>query len=101
MASLSEIFVKKETLETLLSVLSKKTGDEAKGVKITISLSDEANNYGQNVSAYISQTKEHREAKKPLFYIGNGRTFWTKGETPIPAKDENKKSAGVESDIPF
>ena len=101
MASLSEIFVKKETLETLLSVLSKKTGDEAKGVKITISLSDEAKNYGQNASAYISQTKEQREAKKPLFYIGNGRTFWTKGETPIPGRDENKKTEVEENNLPF
>lgn len=105
MASLSEIYVKKETLETLLSVLSKKKGDESKGIKITISLSDEAKSYGQNVSAYVSQTKEQREAKKPVFYIGNGKTFWTKGETPVPEKEkkEDKKVDNVESDdtLPF
>ena len=103
MAALSEIFVKKETLETLLSVLSKKTGDDAKGIKITISLSDEAKSYGQNVSAYVSQTKEQRDAKKPIFYVGNGKTFWTKGETPIPKKEtkEKSKTSNSEDNEPF
>lgn len=103
MASLSEIFIKKETLETLLSVLNKKNGEEAKGIKITISLSDEAKNFGQNVSAYVSQTKEQRDAKKPIFYVGNGKTFWTKGETPIPAKEDkpHQSSHPTENDLPF
>lgn len=106
MAALSEIFIKKETLETLLSVLSKKEGKDAEGIKITVSLSDEAKNYGQNVSAYVSQTKEQREAKKPIFYIGNGKTFWTKGETPIPAKVEKQQATKAPaqaegSDLPF
>lgn len=106
MASLSEIYIKKETLETLLSVLSKKTGDESKGIKVTISLSDEAKNFGQNVSAYVSQTKEQREEKKPIFYIGNGKTFWTKGETPLPAKQEKQQVSKTDTttktdDLPF
>ena len=103
MAALSEIFIKRETLETLLSVLSKKEGKDAEGIKITVSLSDEAKNYGQNVSAYVSQTKEQREAKKPIFYIGNGKTFWTKGETPIPKKEtkEESKTSKSEDNEPF
>lgn len=105
MASLNELFIKRETLETLLSVLSKKTGDDAKGIKITISLSDEAKSYGQNVSAYVSQTKEQRDAKKPIFYVGNGKTFWTKGETPIPAKVEKQQTtnapAQVDDGLPY
>ena len=90
MSSLSEIYLKKQTLETLLNTLNAKRGNDAKGVKITISLSDSANDYGNNVSAYVAQTKEQREAKKPLFYVGNGRTFWTKGETPIPPRTQNE-----------
>ena len=90
MSSLSEIYVKKQTLETLLNTLNAKSGNDAKGVKITISLSDSANDYGNNVSAYVSQTKEQREAKKPLFFVGNGRTFWTKGETPVPPRQQNE-----------
>ena len=90
MSSLSEIYVKKQTLETLLNTLNAKIGNDAKGVKITISLSDSANDYGNNVSAYVSQSKEQREAKKPLFFVGNGRTFWTKGETPVPPRTKNE-----------
>lgn len=90
MSSLSEIYVKRETLETLVKTLNAKSGNDAKGVKITISLSDSANDYGNNVSAYVSQTKEQREAKKPLFFVGNGRTFWTKGETPVPPRKQNE-----------
>jgi len=86
MASLSEIYVKKSTLETMLKVLNAKQGKEGEGVKITISLSDQPNNFGQNVSAYVAQTKEQRDAKKPLFSVGNGKTFWSKGETPVPQR---------------
>ena len=88
MASLSEIYVKKSTLETMLKALNAKEGKEGEGVKITISLSDQTNNFGQNVSAYVAQTKEQRDAKTPLFYVGNGKTFWSKGETPCPQREQ-------------
>ena len=88
MASLSEIYLKKSTLETILRVLNTKQGKDAEGVKLTISLSDQTNNYGQNVSAYVAQTKEQRDAKTPLFYVGNGKTFWSKGETPVPQREQ-------------
>ena len=88
MASLSEIYVKKSTLETILRALNAKQGKDAEGVKLTISLSDQPNNFGQNVSAYIAQTNEQRSAKKPLFYVGNGKTFWSKGETPVPQREQ-------------
>ena len=88
MASLSEIYVKKSTLETIIKALNAKQGKDAEGVKLTISLSDQTNNYGQNVSAYVAQTKEQRDAKTPLFYVGNGKTFWSKGETPVPQREQ-------------
>ena len=88
MASLSEIYVKKSTLETILKALNAKQGKDAEGVKLTISLSDQTNNFGQNVSAYVAQTKEQRDAKTPLFYVGNGKTFWSKGETPVPQREQ-------------
>ena len=88
MASLSEIYVKKSTLETIIKALNAKQGKEAEGVKLTISLSDQTNNYGQNVSVYVAQTKEQRDAKTPLFYVGNGKTFWSKGEAPVPQREQ-------------
>ena len=103
MASLSEIYVKKTTLETIWKALNAKLGKEAEGVKITISLSDQTNNFGQNVSAYVAQTKEQREAKTPLFYVGNGKTFWSKGETPCPQREQPTQpvTSANDDDLPF
>ena len=107
MASLSEIYLKKSTLETILKALNSKQGKEGEGVKITISLSDQTNNFGQNVSVYVAQTKEQRDAKTPLFYVGNGKTFWSKGETPVPQREQPTQApqtvtaANDETDLPF
>ena len=105
MASLSEIYVKKSTLETMLKALNAKQGKESEGVKITISLSDQPSKYGQNVSAYVAQTKEQRDAKTPLFYVGNGRTFWSKGETSVPQREDQQEQQPVKSEkddrLPF
>ena len=107
MASLSEIYLKKSTIETIIKALNAKQGKDAEGVKLTISLSDQPNNYGQNVSAYVAQTKEQRDADTPKFYVGNGKTFWSKGETPVPKSEEPKQepipvTAGYdETDLPF
>lgn len=107
MSSLSELFIKKETLEILVATLNKKTGEDAKGVKIQISISDTSNDYGQNVSATISQTKEQREQKVKQSYVGNGKCFWTDGKISIATKKESapvqQQSAPVitGSDLPF
>ena len=105
MASLSEIYIKKSTLETILKALNAKQGKESEGVKITISLSDQPSKFGQNVSVYVAQTKEQREAKTPLFYVANGKTFWSKGETPVPQREEQQAPQPVASenddDLPF
>lgn len=99
MSSLNSIYIKLETLEKLVEVLKKK---QEKGIDLTVSLSDKSNDYNQNVSCYVSQSKEDREANKNKFYVGNGRTFWTKGETPIPQKEEsNTQSNKKEDDLPF
>jgi phage I-like protein len=103
MKSLNSLYIKKEILQKLLHVLEKK---QEKGVEITISISDEKDKYNQNISAYVSQTKEQRESKKERFYVGNGKTFWTDETKPevkqpdpkvIPAGDEFEDV----SNIPF
>ena len=106
MASLSEIYLKKSTLETILKALNAKQGKESEGVKITISLSDQTSKFGQNVSAYVSQTKEQREADMPKFYVGNGKTFWSNGETPVPQREEQQQApqpvaSENDDDLPF
>lgn len=104
MASLSNIYIKEETLETLLNTIRKK-GE--KGVSIDISINDETNQWGQNVAAWVSQTKEQREAKKDRFYVGNGKCVWTDSKISIARKKEEvSQSADVPTqeandDIPF
>jgi len=77
MGALTDLYVKREVLKTLLDTLDKK-GEN--GISLTISISDEPNQYNQNVSSFVSQTKEQREAKKEKFYFGNGRVVWTDGK---------------------
>lgn len=83
MASLNDLYIKEETLDILLKTIRKK-GE--KGISLTVSINDETNQWGQNLSAYVSQSKEDREAKKNRFFVGNGKTFWTDGKISAAEK---------------
>ena len=68
----------------------------------TVAVNDEANQFGQNVSAYDSQTKEEREAKKAKSYIGNGNVVWTDGNIKAIKKENANPVAKEETaDLPF
>lgn len=67
----------------------------------TIAVNDEANQFGQNVSAYDSQTKEEREAKKAKLYIGNGNVIWNDGKITTVKKEQTATATEVASDLPF
>jgi hypothetical protein len=76
--------------------------DGAVYYNFTVSVNDESNQYGQNVSATDSQTKEEREAKKPKSYLGNGNVVWTDGNIKLADKKEAVSSKELESaDLPF
>lgn len=101
MASLNSLYLKTETIEMLLKVAKAK---QLKGVEITVSIADTENQYGQNVSGYVSQTKEEREAKKPRYYVGNGKTFWKDTNNEQQVKEEEVKAVEAEvvnDDLPF
>lgn len=66
----------------------------------TISISDETNQYGQNVVMYEAQTKEERLSKQPKKYIGNGMVVWTDGTIKVAEKDEPKVEV-VNDSLPF
>ncbi len=75
---------------------------------VTVVLNDETNQYGQNVSAYMNQTKEQREAKEAKNYVGNGRVVWTEGSVVVADKVEQGVTASEQStagretpDLPF
>jgi hypothetical protein len=70
----------------------------------TISISDQTNDYGQNVSVYESQTKEEVKAKAKKKYIGNGKVFWTDGKVVLAEKKDKVATAtstDANDDLPF
>ena len=75
--------------------------DGAVYYNFTIGVNDESNQWGQNVSATDSQTKEEREAKKPKSYVGNGNVVWTDGNIKLADKKVEVTAKEVESDLPF
>ena len=69
----------------------------------TISISDETNQYGQNVTMYEQQSKEDRENKVKKKYIGNGNVIWNDGKITNAEKKEVNNTQKVEenNDLPF
>jgi hypothetical protein len=70
---------------------------------LTIAVNDETR-YGNNVSAFDSQTKEEREAKKPKSYLGNGKVVWTDGNVVVAEREEvvqQQTQQEVSVDLPF
>ena len=59
---------------------------------VTISVNDEVNKFGQDVSMYESQSKEDREAKAAKKYLGNGKAFWSSEAKP---KQETKNDSDL------
>lgn len=105
MKALHSLYIKKEVLKTLLDVLNKKTGKEAKGIELTISTGNDPNNYEQTVVGWVSQSKEQREAGKQRFYVGNGKTIWsdTARASAPPVRQPEHEDRGIndDSDLPF
>ncbi|MGL4758183.1 MAG: hypothetical protein ACRCXZ_02520 [Patescibacteria group bacterium] len=101
MSALLDLYIKEDILETLLKVIQKK-GE--KGISLTISVSDETNQFGQNISSFVSQSKDQIESKKEKYYVGNGKVFWTNGSISVAKKKEEQKvnqQPTVEDDLPF
>ena len=79
--------------------------DGAVYFNFTVSINDDTNQFGQNVTAIDSQTKEEREAKKAKLYLGNGNVVWTDGKIAAVKRDTQemakKTSKEESSDLPF
>lgn len=76
-------------------------------LNVTIAINDETNQYGQNVSAWLTQSKEERDEEAQRVYVGNGKTLWTDGKISVEGKDEKKKAPAKkkpvknEDDLPW
>ena len=71
-----------------------------------ISVNDDTNQFGQNVTAYDSQTLEEREAKNPKVYLGNVQVVWTNGDNvgAAPRSDQPAQAVAAPApadDLPF
>lgn len=62
----------------------------AKYLNVTIAVNDERNEYDQDTSIYIQQSKGEREAKQNRTYIGNGKIVWSSNPVAesIPVAEE-------------
>ena len=109
----SSKFKTKKGTECLLIPLDQKgliLGAEEKGgrvyLDITVGTKDEKDDYGNDASAWVSQSKEEREAKEDRTFLGNGRVVFDSGnrnpESSEPEKVESVESASDdEDDLPF
>ena len=68
--------------------------------KYTISISDESDQYGNNVAMYEEQTKEQREAKEKKKYLGNGRVFWTNNKITVCEPKKTQEPIKIVEDEP-
>lgn len=75
-----------------------KSGKVAKYYDIEIYLKDEKDQYGNDVSVSIGQTKEEREQKVTKVYLGNGKTVW---QSDSVQSSDNNTSNETSDDLPF
>lgn len=98
-------------MSTLLNIGIKQQDGSYKNY--TLSLNDETNGYGQNVSVWESQSKEQKDAKEQRNFVGNGKVVWTDGTIKVADKvvtnTEHNKARDIKvnsaeeviADLPF
>jgi hypothetical protein len=80
---------------------------KGKFLNFTISINDQTDTYGNNVSVTESQTKEERDLKTSKRYLGNGKVVYTSGDVKVAEKQDKplqtatQKFQDIESDLPF
>lgn len=76
-------------------------GKSGRYYDVTITINDEADKFGNNVSVYDTQSKEDRENKAEKNYIGNGKTIWASGKTPGVQSQPSREVPSFDNDLPF
>ena len=87
MAAITETYYTIKNLELMLQEAKR----DGKGISITTNIADKTNEWGQNTSSFVSQTKEEREKKKPKVYVSNGKVVWTDGIIQAAEKKDKGK----------
>ena len=70
-------------------------GKKGTYANLQISVNDEKDQFGNDCSVWISQTKEERESKTPKQYLGNGKIVWSSGGQSAPG------NSSVDDSLPF
>lgn len=85
MAQLIEVSIKRSKI-TKEKIYKGKDGEEY--LNLIISVNDETDRFGQDVAVYEKQSDEEKTAKANKNFVGNGKTFWVKGDGMKTAKDK-------------
>jgi hypothetical protein len=76
--------------------------NDAKYLEIQIVINDEVNEYGQDASIRINQSKEERELKEKPIYLGNGKTVWDSAANNVQVVQAEVITATTSNDdLPF
>jgi len=84
--------------------VTKEALSKGKYLNLTIAISDEINQYGQNVAAWEAQSVEDRKEKVERNYVGNGKVVFTEGLVTAVTTEEKKKPTKKKvdtDDLPF
>ena len=65
--------------------------------KYTMSVNDKQDDYGNNASIFVAQSKEQRDAKTHKQYVGNGKVAWTDGNIVKAEFIERVESKTIQS----
>lgn len=71
-----------------LTKIDKSKLKDGKYLNVQISVNDTTDNYGNNVSITVNQTKEEREAKEKKTYLGNAKVVWTDNVIKLAEKND-------------
>ena len=81
-------------------------GKKGKYLPISIVITDEADQFGNQGPITIAQSKEEREAKTAKVYLGNVNVVWTNGDNVAAAPRDGQQApaqslAPQPDDLPF
>lgn len=81
-------------------------GNKGTYLKLTISLNDQIDQYGNNVSVWEEQTSEERNAKVTRNFLGNGKVIFDGGtgagnNASMQQKSNDQQLPDSDLDLPF
>jgi len=75
-------------------------GEKGTYGNITISINDNKDQFGNDVSVWVEQSKEERQAKAERIYLGNGKVIFSGGSALAPVQAPAPQPADYD-DLPF